>query len=51
MAEYNPSEFSRLRVQYSHDDAFEDADGKRQDIDTVIFEVNFAIGAHGAHSF
>jgi len=51
MAEYNPSEFSRLRAQFSHNSAFEDQNGKRQDIDTFILELNLAVGAHGAHSF
>ena len=52
MGQYNPSEFSHLRVQYSHDNAFTDINtGRRQDIDTFLVEATFAIGAHGAHSF
>jgi hypothetical protein len=51
MAEYNPSEFSRIRAQYNHNSAFDDADGNRKDIDTFMLEINLAMGAHGAHSF
>ncbi|MCJ7765317.1 MAG: hypothetical protein MUP09_05190, partial [Thiovulaceae bacterium] len=52
MAEYNPSEFSRLRAQYSHSSAFEDATtGTIQDINEFILELNIAIGSHGAHAF
>ncbi|MGB5966118.1 MAG: hypothetical protein WBG65_11415 [Sulfurimonadaceae bacterium] len=52
MAEYNPSEFSRLRAQYSHSNAFTDAiTGNIQDINEFILELNIAIGSHGAHSF
>ena len=52
MAEYNPSEFSRIRAQYAHNSAFTDTNsGQIQDIDTFILEINLAIGAHGAHNF
>lgn len=52
MAEYDPSEFSRIRAQYSHNNAFTDAmTGNIQTIDEFILELNFAIGAHGAHAF
>ena len=51
MGDYSPSEFSRLRLQYAHNSAFEDALGKKQNINTLIFEINLAIGAHGAHAF
>jgi hypothetical protein len=46
--EYNPSEFSRMRLQYNHD---------RTDMTThrtnneVILQFDFSIGAHAAHSF
>ncbi len=52
MAEYNPSEFSRIRAQYAHNRAFNNVTtGENQDINTFILEVNLAIGSHGAHSF
>lgn len=54
MVEYNPTEFSRLRLQLNHDRS------KYLHISDVflykpytefIFQVNIAIGAHGAHPF
>lgn len=52
MAEYSPSEFSRLRAQYSHSSAFVDAlTDNIQDINEFILELNIAIGSHGAHPF
>jgi len=52
MAEYNPSEFTRLRAQYSHSDAFlEQGEITPRNIDEFILELNIAIGSHGAHSF
>ena len=56
MAEYNPSEFSRIRLQYNvnralfeHDDATDSYIQK--DLKSVIVQFNYAIGAHGAHAF
>lgn len=51
MAEYHPSEFSRIRLQYNHNSAMYNEEGEQQDIDTVMLQFNIAIGAHGAHSF
>ncbi|WP_345974857.1 TonB-dependent receptor [Sulfurimonas sp. HSL3-7] len=51
MAEYHPSEFSRIRLQYNHNEALFNEEGERQDIDTVMVQFNIAIGAHGAHDF
>jgi len=51
MAEYHPSEFSRIRLQYNRNDALYNEEGERQDINTVMLQVNIAIGAHGAHDF
>jgi len=51
MAEYHPSEFSRIRLQYNHNSALYNEAGEQQDIDTVMVQFNIAIGAHGAHSF
>ncbi len=51
MAEYHPSEFSRIRLQYNKNNALYSEEGKRQDIHTAMIQFNIAIGAHGAHSF
>ena len=51
MMEYATSEFAKLRLQYNKNKAMFDEDAKRQDIDSVILELNLAIGAHGAHNF
>jgi hypothetical protein len=51
MAEYHPSEFSRIRLQYNRDTALYNEEGERQDINTVMLQVNISIGAHGAHDF
>ena len=51
MIEYHPSEFSRIRLQYNRNNAMYNEDGEQQNIDTVMLQVNIAIGAHGAHSF
>lgn len=54
MAEFNPTEFSRFRIQYNLDKSNYAGDGsefKRKTNHELIFQVNLAIGAHGAHSF
>lgn len=50
MAEYRPFPMSRLRLQYNRDRS-KVIDGERKDIDEVIFSLNIAAGAHGAHAF
>lgn len=50
MLEYNPTEFSRIRFQVGQNRAFFH-DGKRETVNEVILQFNFAIGAHGAHPF
>jgi hypothetical protein len=50
MLEYNPTEFSRIRLQVGHNRAFFQ-DGSRKTVNEVILQFNFAIGAHGAHPF
>jgi len=54
MIEYNPTEFSRLRLEYIHDRtkylATENGFTQKTS-NTILFEVNLVIGAHGAHSF
>lgn len=47
---YKTSEFAQLRLQYSHDKAFKQNTSDKA-IDEIMFELTFAIGAHGAHSF
>jgi hypothetical protein len=46
-AEFNPTEFTRIRLQYNHDRS--DRNGK--DNDEIILQFLFGIGAHAAHAF
>ncbi|MBC8414732.1 hypothetical protein H8E50_13845 [bacterium] len=45
--EFNPTEFSRIRLQYTHDKT--DRDGP--DNDELFLQFIMGIGAHGAHTF
>lgn len=45
MLEWNASEFSRLRLQFNHDESYEDTDQQ------VFLQYTMSLGAHGAHSF
>ena len=45
--EFNPSEFSRLRLQYNHDES----SGTGQANDEIFLQAILGIGAHAAHSF
>jgi len=45
--EFNPSEFSRLRLQFTHDRSAPDGRENRE----VIAQFIFGIGAHAAHAF
>ncbi|HET9693803.1 MAG TPA: hypothetical protein VFP48_05430 [Steroidobacteraceae bacterium] len=47
MADWSPSEFSRLRAQYAWDDARDSGDADEQ----WLLQYIYAIGAHGAHKF
>jgi hypothetical protein len=47
MLDWNPSEFSRLRVQYAWDDARDDGDSDRQ----LQLQYLYGIGAHGTHKY
>ncbi len=47
MLDWNPSEFSRLRLQYAWDEARDDGDTDRQ----LQLQYLFGIGAHGAHKY
>jgi hypothetical protein len=52
MVEYHSSEFARYRLQYSHSNAlFNEAGDQRQNLDSLIFSVNIALGRHNAHPF
>jgi hypothetical protein len=47
MADWSPSEFSRLRAQYAWDDARDSGSTDEQ----WLLQYIYAIGAHGAHKF
>ncbi|HSR73213.1 MAG TPA: hypothetical protein VLL31_00080 [Sulfurovum sp.] len=51
MAEYNFSEFSRVRLQYNHDASLYTEDEIKNNKDEFIVQFTYAIGAHGAHPF
>lgn len=51
MVEYHSSEFARYRLQYSHSNALFSEEGERQNLDSLIFSVNIALGRHNAHPF
>jgi hypothetical protein len=44
--EYNPSEFSRIRLQYNYDKS----DPALADQE-ILLQLILAVGAHGAHPF
>lgn len=46
---FNPSEFSRVRAQYNRGEVF--VGGEKDTFDQFFLQVQFSIGAHGAHSF
>jgi hypothetical protein len=46
--EYNPSEFTRIRLQLSHDRS--DITTQRTNDETIL-QFNFTVGAHPAHTF
>lgn len=51
MLEYNPSEFSRIRLQYNNNSSLYDEEGHKNNKNEFIVQFNYAIGAHGAHAF
>lgn len=54
MAEYHWSEFSRLRLEYTQNDALytEGTGGfESTDVKTLMLSLNLSIGAHAAHDF
>ena len=46
MVDYSPSEFTRLRLQYSKDRAMQG-----QDENQWFVQYIYSLGAHGAHAF
>jgi hypothetical protein len=54
MIEINPTEFSRIRLQYNYDlSRYSETNQQlnRMTVHELSLQVNLAIGAHGAHSF
>ena len=45
MAEWLPSGFSRIRLQYNRDDSYQDTDHQ------LFLQYTFSLGAHGAHNY
>ena len=45
MLEWDPSEFSRIRLQYNRDDSTAQSDNQ------VILQYTMALGTHGAHTY
>ncbi|RUM50360.1 MAG: hypothetical protein DSY47_01865 [Hydrogenothermus sp.] len=50
MIDFTPSEWTRIRFQYNYDRS-KFIEDERKEINEFILEINFAIGAHGAHKF
>jgi len=50
IVQYKPFEFSKLRLQYSHDKSKSFGD-KRKTEDFIGLEFLIEAGAHGAHAF
>jgi hypothetical protein len=46
-----PTEFSKLRLQYNHDFLEENEFLAGRDVDSIFFQFEFILGAHGAHKF
>ena len=45
MAEWVPSEFSRIRLQFNRDDSYEDSDQQ------FFLQYTYSLGSHGTHQF
>ena len=50
MLDYNPTEFTRIRLQYNYDKSKYEEDEDKLNHE-VIIQFNVTIGAHGAHPF
>lgn len=46
-----PTEFSKLRLQYNHDFLEENFFLSDREVDSLFFQFEFILGAHGAHKF
>ena len=46
-----PTEFSKLRLQYNHDSLEANDFLPSRDVDSLFFQFEFILGAHGAHKF
>ena len=46
MVDYNPSEFSRIRLQLSHDQSRQEATDNQ-----IVLQYQMSLGAHGAHKY
>jgi hypothetical protein len=46
-----PTEFSKLRLQYNHDFLEANEFLAVRDVDSIFFQFEFILGAHGAHKF
>jgi hypothetical protein len=46
-----PTEFSKIRLQYNHDFLEENFFLAGRDVDSIFFQFEFILGAHGAHKF
>jgi hypothetical protein len=54
MIEHNPTEFSRLRLEFNRDESRyiqTSAGWSRQPFSQIVLQANLVIGAHGAHAF
>ncbi|RCK77650.1 MAG: Zinc-regulated TonB-dependent outer membrane receptor [Ignavibacteriae bacterium] len=54
MIDFNPTEFSRIRFQYTYDRSrylLEDLNYSIKAIHQITLQINLSIGAHGAHPF
>jgi len=45
MMQWEPSEYSRFRLQYNRDDSYQVTD------DQLFLQYTFSMGAHGAHQY
>ncbi len=50
MIDYSPTEFSRIRLQYNNN-RYLYLDGNLKNFSELNLQLNFSIGAHGAHPF
>jgi hypothetical protein len=46
MMDYNPSEFSRIRLQLAHDESRQNAADNQ-----LFIQYQMSLGAHGAHKY